>query len=155
MLAEPLERPPISAPELVEVDVGRWLGMSWVEIQERDADRFAAFHADFGQVPYPGGESLLDVARRAVPAVAAIAEAHPGGRIAVVAHHIVNRSILGHLLGLTPSQARPLRQANGCINVLEFGEGAPVVATINACLHLEGLEPSGTGAPPAPPGPRR
>ena len=91
--------------------------------------------------PIPRGESFLDVRHRACPPSSSLASAHPGGRIAVVAHNVVNRACLAPLLGLPIDRARALRQANGGINVIDFdGASAPSVETLNSRFHLEGLD---------------
>lgn len=131
---------PVIVPALTEADVGLWEGLSWEEIRRRDPDRLERFLAAPGTVPYPGGESFLDVQRRVAPALAALAEAHPEGRIAVVGHNVVNRAYLALLLGLPIDRARSLRQANGGINVLHLDGSETPVLTLNACLHLDGLE---------------
>lgn len=139
ILAEPRSLGPRIVPDLIEVSVGHWVGLSWAEIRERFPAEYAHFHEDPGAIPYFGGESFLQVAGRAVPALHELADAHPGGTIAVVAHHVVNRAVIGFLLGLPPATARSLRQANGAINLIEYHDGPPRVVMINACLHLEGL----------------
>jgi broad specificity phosphatase PhoE len=141
----------VAVAELAEADVGRWEGLTWEQARERDPEWHDRFHANPGAVPYPGGESFLDVGRRVSPAIAGLAAAHPGARIAVVGHNVVNRAYLAPLLGLTIEKARALRQANGGINLIEYEEEQIRVVTLNACLHLEGLET--LGAPPAPPAP--
>ncbi|MFO0956761.1 MAG: histidine phosphatase family protein [Isosphaeraceae bacterium] len=126
-------------PALIEVDVGRWLGLSWVEIREQFPAEYAHFHEDPGAIPYYGGESFIHVASRAVPALHELADNHPGGTIVAVAHHVVNRAVIGFLLGVPTSTARSLRQVNGGINLIEYHDGPPRVVMINSCLHLQGL----------------
>ncbi len=134
---------------LIEADVGRWEGLTWDEAREREPVAYGRFHDDPGAVPYPGGESFLDVARRAGLALERLAAAHPGGRIAVVGHNVVNRACLAGPLGLPIAKARSIRQANGGISLLEYeADGRARLVMLNACLHLEGVETA--GPPPAP-----
>ena len=128
-------------PEVTEADVGAWEGLTWEDVERRDPDHFAFFLANPGTVPYLGGESFQDVQARVLPALNALATLHPGGRIAVVAHNVVNRAYLAALLNLPISQARGLPQANGGINLIRYDLHAPArIVTLNAALHLEGLE---------------
>ncbi len=130
---------PLAIDELTEADVGRWEGLTWDEILAADRERYERFHAQPGTVPYPDGESFLDVARRVTPAIASLAASHPGERIVVVGHNVVNRAYLAGLLGLPIDLARSLRQSNGGINVIDYddqGQSAQVL-TLNASLHLE------------------
>ena len=143
IVARPHALEPVAVAPLVEADLGRWEALTWDEARARDPDHFARFHAAPGTVPYPGGESFADVARRVAPALAALAAAHDGGRIAVVGHNVTNRAYLAGLLGLPIDRARPLRQSNGGINLVEYQGDEARVLTLNACLHLEGLAPPG------------
>lgn len=47
----------------------------------------------------PGAESFDDIAARCLPAIQRIADAHPGGRVAVVAHGVVCKVLLLRMLG--------------------------------------------------------
>ena len=139
-------RLPVSnEPDLIEGDVGRWEGLTWDEAALRDPEEHRRFLADPGTTPYPGGESFQDVERRASPAIARIAARHSGGAIAIVGHNIVNRAYLAAMLGLPIARAREIRQSNGGINVIELGPTRSVVSTLNAALHLDGLETHAAG----------
>lgn len=129
---------PVLVPELTEVDVGTWQGLTWEEVRRDFPELYERVHADPMMVPYLGGESFGDVARRALPALSRVAADHPGESIAVVGHNAVNRAVLGAVLATQP---RLLRQANGGINLLEFRPPDSYrVIMINACLHLLDLE---------------
>lgn len=141
---------PVPVPELIEADLGRWEGRSWPEIEASEPGEYRRYMANPGLVPYPDGESYQDAYRRAAPALAALAAAHPGGRVAVIGHNIIHRAVLAILLGLPIDRARALRQSNCGINVIDFAGDGPRVLTLNAALHLEGLDPE--AFPPEPPG---
>lgn len=128
---------------LTEADVGRWEGLTWEEVQAREPELYERFHGDPGRVRYPEGESFEDVAERVGPEMARLAREHPGVAIAVVAHNVVNRAYLAGLLGVPIERARALRQSNGGISVIEYEDGEARVFSVNAALHLEGVETSG------------
>ena len=130
---------PVAVAGVIEADVGRWEGLTWDEARALDPGPCAEFLARPGTVPYPEGESFLVVQRRAAPAVAALAAAHPGGRIAIVSHNVVNRACLAAWLGVPIDRAREIRQANGGINVIDFDGDAIRVEMLNAGFHLEGM----------------
>ncbi|MDB5351615.1 MAG: Phosphoglycerate mutase [Planctomycetota bacterium] len=133
-------RIPIPIPGLIEGDIGRWEGLTWDEAAVRDPDHHARFMTNPGTVPYPDGESFLDVQRRASIAIAELAAAHRGETIAIVGHNILNRAYLSPLLGLPIDRARGIRQSNCGINVIEVEpEGGSVLITLNSALHLDGL----------------
>jgi len=126
--------------DLHECDVGQWEGMDWATIERAHPDHYRAFLDDPQRVPYLGGECYGDVLRRTRPVIDDLLLRHRGEAIAVVAHNVVNRVLIAHLLGLDLGRARDLRQANGCINVIEGRGGETVLVTMNAIFHLDGLQ---------------
>lgn len=137
IIAQPHGLKPITLAELTEADVGRWEGKTWEEAASLDPAHHAEFMTNPGTVPYPDGESFLDVQRRAVAALGELAAEHEDDAIAVVSHNVVNRAYLASVLGLPIDRARSLRQANGGINLVTYDSQTPTLVTLNACLHLE------------------
>jgi broad specificity phosphatase PhoE len=123
---------------LTECDVGRWEGLDWQTIQGRDAEDYQRFMANPAQYGYPGGESFADVLQRVSTALEELFTVHAGKSILVIAHHVVNRTYLSHLLGMTPAQARNVSLDNCGISVVEREEGRTLVSTLNAAFHLQG-----------------
>ncbi|HEX6037561.1 histidine phosphatase family protein [Longimicrobium sp.] len=72
------------------------------------------------EVRFPGGESLEEVSRRAVPAVRAIAAAHPGGCVLVSAHGHVNRVLEMHFGGIDRARFWDDAQPNATVRVLDI-----------------------------------
>ena len=68
----------------------------------------------------------------------------------VVAHDAVNKTILCHLLGLTPSEIWMIKQGNGGITVIDLSEeeGQPdQITCLNITSHLGGIiDSTATGA---------
>lgn len=122
--------------ELVECDIGDWEGRSWGEIEQTDAEAYRLFHADAGTHGYLGGENLAQVLARVEPALDAILARHVGESVAVVAHNVVNRVWLAHLLGVPLSAARGIPQENCGINLIRYRTGTPKVWTVNSVSHL-------------------
>lgn len=122
-----------------EVNVGRWEGMNWPDIEARDRADYAAFRANAGQTPYLGGESYAGVLARSAPVFADLLVRHAGERFAVVAHNVVNRAYLSALLGMPLDRAADLRQSNACVNVISHTAGqAPRVQSVNQNRHVPG-----------------
>ncbi len=121
---------------LSEVDVGSWEGMQWDEIERTDPQRYQRFMADPGVHGYPEGENMAQVLDRVAPAFEQLMKMHLGSQIAVVAHNVVNRTYLGHLLGLAPGGARGVPQNNGGLNLIRYRDGKVRPLTINSVLHL-------------------
>lgn len=136
IIAEPHKLPLEMHDDLIEVHVGDWESMSWDKIMEANPEQYEQFMASPGTTPYLGGESYHDVCQRAFPAFEAIAQQHLGKSIAVVAHNVVNRSILSHLLGIEINKAKDIVQKNCCVNVIDYKQGTWSVATLNSAFHL-------------------
>jgi alpha-ribazole phosphatase len=110
---------PTALPALREMAMGRWEGLTAAEIRGREPDAFADWMARVGEFPFPGGESVADLVARAVPAFEAIADAHAGRPVAVVAHGGTNRALLCHLLGLSLDRLLAFGQDYGALTVIE------------------------------------
>jgi broad specificity phosphatase PhoE len=77
---------PTIVPALREMNMGRWDGLTAVEITERDPAGFAAWTARIAEVPFPDGESASDLLARAWPAFSGLLHRRVVGPIAVVGH---------------------------------------------------------------------
>ena len=142
-IAAPHGFEPTPLESIHEIDVGQWEGLSWRQIEERHRESYEAFIASPGVVAYLGGESYANVLNRAEPIFAALLKKHLGERVAVVAHNVVNRAYLSHLLGLDINLAKNIEQANTCVNVIEYdaGKKRASVITLNANFHVPGVMP--------------
>jgi broad specificity phosphatase PhoE len=74
----------IPVPELREVDVGGWAGLSRAEVEARFPEAFGRWLG--GGTGWEDGESYEDMSARVLAAVARLARAHPGGSILLVSH---------------------------------------------------------------------
>jgi broad specificity phosphatase PhoE len=129
----------VALAPLREIGMGRWEGLTFAEIREREPDLCARWLADPFAIPFPDGEALIDVRARAVPAIRTLVERHAGGRIAVVAHGGTNRVILGEALGLPLGNVLRLAQDYACWSLIEYRDGTALVHSVNQ-------------RPPGPPG---
>ena len=125
-----------SVAPLHECSVGRWEGLDWETIRRQYPDEYAAFHENPAERPYLGGESYGDVLRRVKPVVDELLSKHAGESIAVVAHNVVNRTLLADLMGLDLRLAPKIVQANCCVNVIRAGGGKRELITLNGAFHL-------------------
>ncbi len=127
--------------QLVECDVGQWEGMDWDSIMREHAQAYQALMEDPATNPYLGGESYGDVLQRAEPAIEELLRRHVGESIVVVAHNVVNRVYLAHLLDLDLRRAKDIHQSNACVNVIRYRDGRTELMTLNATFHLADCEP--------------
>ncbi len=130
---------PRPLPEFTECDVGRWEGLDWQTIRERDPVHYESFLKDPGKYGYPEGESFADVHTRVANALEGLFTLHVGQTLLVVGHHVVNRAYLACLLGLPLSKARQVVLANCGISVVARDGAETSVGTLNAAFHLDGL----------------
>ena len=110
---------PTLVPDLREMAMGRWEGLTADEIRAREPEAFDDWMARVGEFPFPEGESVPDLLRRAGPAFDAIVTKAAGSAIAIVAHGGTNRALLCRALGLPLARLLALGQDYGALSVLE------------------------------------
>ena len=111
MLAEALHPSPAVDERLAEMDFGDWEGRAWDAIARAELDAWAADVA--GYAP-PGGESPLDVQRRALAFVAGLEVPEA----VVVTHAGVMRTLVAHARKLPPARWTALKFGFGERTVL-------------------------------------
>ena len=122
---------------LRECDVGRWEGSSWPEIQETDPEAYHRFIAEPLVHGYAGGENVTQLMARVAPALARMMQQNAGRIVVAVAHNVVNRSYIGHLLDLPAAKARSIPQHNCGINVIRWRDGRAKPLMVNMLSHLD------------------
>jgi broad specificity phosphatase PhoE len=114
----------IERPELREVDVGSWSGLTRAEAEQRFPQGFARWREG-----YPGwedGESYEAMTARVLGGVLDIARARTGARVLVVSHGGPIRAIHAAALGLDVHMYRRLRpvEPNARLSAVCYAEGA-------------------------------
>jgi len=131
ILSAPHGLSPVSIPALREMAMGRWEGLTADEIQAREPEAFSDWMSRIGEFPFPDGESLLDLERRAMPALTDLLERHRGRSLLVVAHGGTNRVILCRALGIPLEKIVTLGQDYAGLSVLEWKDGECVLHLLN------------------------
>lgn len=117
---------------LRERSVGAWEGLTAGEIKERYPEEYTAWRADLLNYRPPGGECLVDVQERILPAYRQLVAAHPDKEIAMLLHGGVNRIILADALGLPPLNLFRIDQSFGALNIIDhYEDGMAVVKLAN------------------------
>lgn len=124
---------------LIDIDFGRWQGVSHEEVKERYGDLYRQWKDSPQLVRFPGGESLEDVRKRVLRGIDEILPDHGDETLVMVSHRVVNKTMLCGLLGLDNSHFWQIGQDTGCINILEFGEGF-TLRRLNDTSHLVAIE---------------
>ncbi len=127
---------PTIVPALREMDMGRWDGLTAGEIRAREPEAFADWMARVGEFPFPEGESVPDLLARVGPAFDAIAAAHAGQAIAIVAHGGPNRALLCRALGVPLGRLLAFGQDYGALSVLEAFAGGWALRRLNEIAML-------------------
>jgi probable phosphoglycerate mutase len=94
-------------PDLREVDVGSWSGLTRDQAAKRFPDEFRRWQ--HGGSGWEDGESYERMSERVLGSVLRIAGAHAGGRVLVVSHGGPIRAIHAAALGLDVASYRRLR----------------------------------------------
>jgi broad specificity phosphatase PhoE len=97
----------IELPDLREVDVGSWEGLTREEAERLFPDGFRRWRG--GGTGWQDGESYAEMSRRVLAAVDRIATGNEGGRVLIVSHGGPIRAIHGTALGMDVEAYRRIR----------------------------------------------
>lgn len=100
--------PLVVDPGLVEIDRGRWQGLTVEELMREHEREVQAFYEDPWNWREHGGETDADVVARAWPPIER-ALGRYGGPLAVACHYNVIRVVVAELLGIPPPASFRLR----------------------------------------------
>ncbi|CAB3779555.1 Putative phosphoserine phosphatase 2 [Paraburkholderia fynbosensis] len=122
---------------LRERSYGAFQGHDSEEIAQRFPDEYAHWQTrDPGFAP-PEGESQRVFYHRVVHAIEPLVAAHPGGRIACVAHGGVLDCVRRFASGLPLDAPRDYPLLNTSVNVVNFDNGAAAIVSWADVAHLD------------------
>jgi probable phosphoglycerate mutase len=134
--ADALGLPLVLSQGLRERSYGAFQGHDSVEIEARFPDAYAAWQTrDPGFEP-EGGESQRAFYHRVLHAIEPIVAAHPGGRIACVAHGGVLDCVYRFANGLELAAPRDYQLLNTSINVVDYVDGRAQIVSWADIAHL-------------------
>ena len=135
---------PIVVPGLTEIDYGEWEGLSPAEARAKDPARYAAWESTPSLVGPPGGETIAQVAARALAAVEEIRVRHEGAVLAV-SHKATLRALGAALTGAPLDGYRAQWSQDECaLDLFELRQGRPAFLRLwNDTGHL-GPDPGAT-----------
>jgi broad specificity phosphatase PhoE len=113
----------LQLPELREVDVGSWEGLTRDEAEVRFPEGFRRWRA--GGTGWDDGETYAEMSARVLAAVDRIANEHEGGRILIVSHGGPIRAIHGAALGMDVEDYRRIRpvEPNARLSAVRIEDG--------------------------------
>ncbi len=125
-------------PELRELHLGRWEGLTRTEAVERFPEDAGFTFQDLAHSKIEGGESLTDLSARVMPAIEKIIKANKGEHVCVVAHGGVNRVVLMAAMGLPVENFFKIEQDYGGLNIIDyFSDGHYIVKMLNGGPNQE------------------
>jgi len=104
-------------PELREIHLGAWEGLSVAEVHQRFPGEYERRGEDFSDYRPPSGESFSDLGRRVLPVFERIVS-DTQGNVLIVGHAGVNRTILCHVLGMPLDNLFRLEQQPGSLSII-------------------------------------
>lgn len=136
ILAEPHELEPRVLDNLIEIDLGDWQGLHMGEISRRWPELWQQWRTDPSEVIIPNGESLTEVAERAIPAFRRIAETNLGNQAIIVVHEVIVKVIVAYVLGAPNSIYRRFEINNTSLTVIQFIDNKSRLIRLNDTSHL-------------------
>jgi broad specificity phosphatase PhoE len=138
---------PVEAPDLREVGLGDWEGLSVDTVVERDGERYWRWLTCPADHAPPGGEPMDPFQRRVTGALDGLEARHPEGPVLAVTHGGAIAAALCHGLGLSLNALWRLRIENTSVTRLRWPAGR--LQALNDTRHLAqaAAPPASGGAP--------
>lgn len=131
-------------PELREIDVGQWEGLTPEELYRRFPEHMAEYERDPARTVRLGGESYAQLQSRSLVALKRIQETYKlNDTILAVSHGGTIRALLCHVIGLDLIYFGRLWLDNGSLTELRYKENGWRLVRLNDAAHLEGLTREG------------
>ena len=116
---------------LRDQEMGRWQGLPWDEVLQRDGDLVRAFFEAFGEARAPGGESLGEAVERALQWWTATAPHVLAKSLVVVLPGSVLSGFAAAMLGMRLSRCVSLNLPHGGLGVLDAYQNGVRIAAWN------------------------
>ncbi len=149
ILGQALHLEPSTDPDLREVSMGAWEGLTRAEIQARFPDEWSAWQAGV-DIRRGGGETYAELGARLARSLEQIAERHAGGTAAVVSHGAAIKTFTARILGITTGQVRAFQvPTNTGVCLIERAtDGQHRLIVWNDAAHLGDALAEALAAPP-------
>ena len=123
--------------DFIEIQLGDWQGLHMDEIRQRWPELWRQSRIDPIDVTMPNGESFNQVTERAVRGFEAVVAANQDRQAVIIAHDIIVRVLVAHVLGVTNSIYRRMEINNASFTVIRFIDGRARLLTLNDTSHIE------------------
>jgi broad specificity phosphatase PhoE len=125
---------------LIDVDFGKWQGLSHQKVKEEYNDLYETWRTQPHAVTFPEGETLKEVRRRSMEALEKVIKDNPGKTLALVSHRVVLKVVLCAIMGLELSHFWYLRQDTCALNRFEYRDGNYFLTLLNDTCHLRAVQ---------------
>ena len=125
-------------PDLREIEAGELEGVAITELGAGLSQFLLRWREGQGSEKMPGGESVVDVANRAWPAIMRIIDKHAEGTVVVASHYFVTVIIICKALGLPLNHIERIRVQNASVSILDFGDNGACLVSLGDTCHLRG-----------------
>jgi len=143
VLAARLGRTVEVEPGFAEMEFGRWDGLTYAEVAERDKSGLDAWLGSMDTAP-PGGESFREVEERVLAGLQRVLETHAGRTVVVVSHVTPIKTLVAQALGAPLESVLRMELSPASVTVLSFYpevDGRP-----RALMRLYNARPPGDDA---------
>jgi alpha-ribazole phosphatase len=115
-----------------EIDMGEWEGQTLEALHRVAPQLVEQLFADPALFKYPHGESFVHFTARVLGALDQLLASRDGDDVALIAHGGVCRAIIGSALGMPMKNWLCLAQDYGCLNVIDWYDGRPLLVSLNS-----------------------
>ncbi len=135
---------PQAMPELREIDVGKWEGLTPEQLYRQFPNHMREYERDPARTVRLGGESYAQLQARALVALQRIQETHQADEVVLaVSHGGTIRALLCHVIGLDLAHFGRMWLDNGSLTELRYGKHGWRLFRLNDAAHLEGMTVEG------------
>lgn len=135
-LGAAMGREPTMSPDLREIFLGEWEGLSREEVVERHPREWELWTSRPSYDDVPGGEGAAAFEARVERVLDRIIAAHEVGDVLVVTHGGVIQVALGRIIGRSSHGFFPFLTENTSVSVLHRSRSRFVIASVNDTCHL-------------------
>jgi probable phosphoglycerate mutase len=122
---------------LKEIDYGKWEGKTSEFVKQNYSDDYLRWMTEPAWNPPTGGETAVEIASRAMLAIAEIIEKHEDGNVLVVSHKATIRIILCSLLGIDLGRYRDrINTLVASVSIIKFDRHGPLLEVLGDRYHL-------------------
>jgi broad specificity phosphatase PhoE len=139
IIAEPHHLELSVSDDLIEIKQGDWEGLHVDEISQGWPELWRQSRTDPSDVTMPNGESFQQVTERAASAFGTIVASNPGKQVVIVAHEVVVKVIISHVLGASNSIYRRFEIGNASLSTIRVLDGKPRLIALNDTSHLDSI----------------